>query len=183
MTALWFFRQPFTFDGFLAKFSKHMEIIFLALLRHWNRMLQLWPQIVLLLRVLRHIPRAIPGLLSDNIKFSDVLGRVHSLQFQQFRHWQVFEAHLRCAFIGLRGEDKVSNGDYRIMNSKLYNITLNAKNWDRQMLPASSLVMSVLVDSIPIWIGLCPRCEVETNAMQGKSSCPKCGLEIGRAHV
>ena len=155
-----------------------MKLAFFALLWYLQKVSLLWPQSILLPRILRHIPRSMPNLLSNNIRFIDVLGRRHSLQFEQFRHWQVFETNLQCAFKGLPGADKVSKGDYRILNLKLQNTTLSATNWTQQILPGSSLVMSILVDSVPTWIGLCPRCDSETKTTGAAVSCPTCGLRL-----
>ena len=155
-----------------------MKLAIFALLGYLQELCHVWPQLTLFLCILRHIPRSMPNLLSNNIRFIDVLGRRHSLQFEQFRHWQVFDTNLRCAFNGLPGADQVLKGDYRIMNSKLQDTTLSAMNWTQQILPGSSLVMSVLVDSVPNWIGLCPRCDSETKTRGVAASCPTCGLGL-----
>jgi hypothetical protein len=55
-----------------------------------------------LYKLLRQIQSAIPQtptqLLPDNIIFEDVLGRVKSLPYTWFRHWEVFEGLLRAEF-------------------------------------------------------------------------------------
>ena len=159
---------------------KITKLAIFALLGYLERLSRLWPQLIFVLRILRHIPRSMPNLRSDNIRFIDVLGRRHSLQFEQFRYWEVFETNLQCAFKGLPGADRVSKGDYRIMNPNLRNTILSATNWTQQILPASSLVMSVLVDSVPTWIGLCPRCDSELKTTSGAASCPSCALGLFR---
>lgn len=56
------------------------------------------PPIILIWKILRSLPSTISLVLHHNIRFEDAFGRVQSLQYQQFRHWTVFEANLRCAF-------------------------------------------------------------------------------------
>jgi hypothetical protein len=57
------------------------------------------PQTLIIRRILQRLPQTISLVVHDNMRFEDALGRVHSLQYQQFKHWTVFEANLRCAFM------------------------------------------------------------------------------------
>ena len=43
----------------------------------------------LLMQIQEHIPRGPSQVLSESIRFEDVLGRVRSLPYEYFRHWQV----------------------------------------------------------------------------------------------
>jgi hypothetical protein len=54
----------------------------------------------------------------DNITFEDALGRMQSLQFQQFRHRTVFEVSLRCKLDNLPGMRKVLSGEYVLTTPK-----------------------------------------------------------------
>ena len=42
-----------------------------------------------LMQIQDHIPRGPLQVLSESIRFEDALGRVRSLPYEYFRHWQV----------------------------------------------------------------------------------------------
>ena len=41
------------------------------------------------MRIQNQMPRSPSSVVSDNIRFEDALGRVRSLQYDVFRHWEV----------------------------------------------------------------------------------------------
>lgn len=47
------------------------------------------PRLQQLIRTVQALPRSPTYLLQDNIRFEDVLGQTHSLQWTYFRHWRV----------------------------------------------------------------------------------------------
>lgn len=131
------------------------------------------PQMVLLYRVLRRLPQAISLVLHDNITFEDALGRVQSLQFQQFKHWPVFEASLRCKFEGLPGTRKVLDGKYVLTSPKCIDI-LDAKNWSRSIQPGIVVKMAISFSEISTLGKRCPRgCESEPSRVTDIEYCCK----------
>jgi hypothetical protein len=108
--------------------------------------------------LLQQIPRGISQLLNDNIKFTDVLGDSHSLQFEQFRHWDVFLANLHCLFNGRPGEAKVKTGDFRLVSNYPLPKLLTRHNWANYVRPRSEVVMFVAMETLSVPEGRCPRC-------------------------
>ena len=104
------------------------------------------PQLTLMLKVMRSLPPAVSLVLRDNILFEDALGRTHSLQFQQFRHWTVFEAYLRQIFRDLPGMRKVYDGDFLLRIATRW---LNRGNWYRLVRPRQRITMAMLLKWCP----------------------------------
>ena len=127
------------------------------------------------------IPRGPIQVLQDNVSFGEMLGRVHSLQYQHFRHFEVFEAMLRSEFKQSPGAQKVLSGQYNILNA--VNHGLIAKDtWPDKVFPGTKLVMSAIVDSLKNRPGFCPRlgCDgrVSTAKNTDKMICPDCNLIV-----
>jgi hypothetical protein len=83
-------------------------------IRHLHNVLRVWPQLLLAWRVLQRFPPTISLVLHDNIAFEDVFGRIHSLQYQQFKHWRVFKHSLEESFKGFPGSKRVHT--YRLVS-------------------------------------------------------------------
>ena len=62
----------------------------------------------LLLKIQMSIPQGMFLSQQDSVHFEDVLGRKKLLPYDCFRHWDVFDAMLRCEFKNLPGEQKVT---------------------------------------------------------------------------
>jgi hypothetical protein len=74
------------------------------------------------------LPQAISLVLHGNMMFEDALGRVQSLQYQQFKHWTVFETSLPCVFANAPGMKKVLDGHF-VLTASAPARTLTASNW------------------------------------------------------
>jgi len=88
-----------------------------------SKIIQAWPQILLVLQALYDITRAPSQLLSDNIHFEDILGRVHSLPFRYFQYREVFLEALTCVFSGSPAMERVAQGKFKIWNRNMRAVT------------------------------------------------------------
>ena len=131
------------------------------------------------------IPRGPLQILQDNIVFEDILGRVHSLQYQHFQYLEVFEAMLRSTFKGKPGANVVLGGQYHILNAVNHSLIPREK-WGDKVFPGTKIVMSAIFASLEVSPGFCPRvgCEgrfgIAKTAKQVK--CPVCSLIIYSSH-
>lgn len=136
------------------------------------------PQMLLILRTLHRLPKAISLILHDNMSFEDALGRFHSLQYQQFRHWAVFESLLRCSFASLPGSRMVMRGHFVLTPEGAPTITLTAFNYAEYVKPGFIFKMSMTMKKLILEKKKCPRgCagEVETTSPL-ETHCRSCGL-------
>jgi hypothetical protein len=148
-----------------------------ALIRHVHSLIYVWPKLLLLWRVMQRLPPTISLVLHDNITFEDVLGRIHSLQYQQFKHWRVFKESLAHSFKGLPGSRKVRTGQFRLTNAKVPDKVYDKSNWSRMLQPGSSLVMSIKVEGLSHDYHQCPRCETRVSgATERRNFCVGCQL-------
>lgn len=165
------------FQLFTSGLSKILGKVLRGLHHFFQVILLLFPQLAVYFRVLRSIPRSASLLLRDNIEFEDVLGRIHSLQFEQFRHWRVFKSLLLCTFENVPGRDKVRKGQYSLVNAKVQGQILNAANWNQLVRPRAEIIMFVKMVATESVLGSCPRCSaVVDKADKGQSQCGGCGL-------
>jgi hypothetical protein len=148
---------------------------FLTLLRDFFWAL---PQLILVVKFMRCLPRSVSCLLSDNMRFEDALGRVQSLQFQQFRNWAVFEANLRCTFEDHPGYRKVVRGHFILTSPNYPGRRLNASNWGECASRRILVVMSISMRTILPEKGDCPRgCGSRTSSISAtESRCLDCNL-------
>lgn len=145
----------------------------------FKMLLCLWPQLVLLSRLLRSIPRSITLVLEDNIEFEDALGGFHSLQFQYFKHWDIFERMLQHQFQSKPGDAKVAEGEYRLFRCNNRIFDLNAANWNHCIRPGMKILMSLKVSNLGKEPGLCPLCNAATNDKEAaRSRCENCDIEF-----
>jgi hypothetical protein len=119
------------------------------------------------------IPRAPTQLLPDNIGFEDALGRVQSLPYAWFRHWEVFEGFLRAEFKHMpvsalwyvqststnseQGERKVEAGQYQVISTKRTSALVTSQNWAQSIFPGSNISMSIIMAHLRMEAGMCPR--------------------------
>jgi SCA7, zinc-binding domain len=165
----------------LQHFSAELVLILKAVLASFifclKDLLIALPQLILLYRVLKRLPQAISLVLHDNITFEDALGRMQSLQFQQFRHWTVFEASLRCKFDNLPGMRKVLSGEY-ILTTPRHRLQLTRQNWSEVIRPGFVIKMAIMINTVQTSYQKCPR-ECGSNVSKTTDvdyRCDDCGL-------
>ncbi len=115
------------------------------------------PQLLLLQRTLRRLPAAISLVLHDNMTFEDALGRFHSLQFQQFRHWRVFESSLHCIFAESPGSRKISMGHFILTPEDQPAVALTAANYSALVRPGYVFKMSMAMKKLTAQASRCPK--------------------------
>ena len=134
----------------------------------------------LLLKIQTSIPQGMFSSQQDSIHFEDVLGRKKLLPYDYFRHWDVFDSMLRCEFKGLPGEQKVTGGDYVLIDSQVQGTTIRKEAWQRMVFPGTKIKMSVVLETFQVVGGFCPRpnCPgtVEISAKNPVVHCPLCAL-------
>ena len=149
-----------------------------------HALLSSFPHMILLLRLLRRMPRAVSLLCQDNIQFEDALGRMQSLQYQHFRHWTVFEACLRCTFKDTPGIQKVLQRQFVLKCHGAHEQILDATNWETYASPGMIVSMSISMSTILTPSGRCPRgCSAERTATSGSEArCTWCDLTFFVTH-
>lgn len=125
----------------------------LIMFLHFSRLLPYWRASMLYIRAIPAIPTA---LLSDNIMFTDVLGRKMILTYSDFRHWPVFEARLRMAFEGCPGESRVRRNRYYLLDAR--GKILSPDNWADDIAPHSQITMSVVIHRGHTQASMCSAC-------------------------
>jgi hypothetical protein len=139
----------------------------------------LWalPQIIVIYKILQRLPQAISLTLHDNVTFEDALGRIQSLQYQQFKHWTVFEISLRCTFADAPGMKKVLDGHF-VLTTTAPVRTLTASNWTQLVKPGLEIHMSIIIKTMSTAKSQCPRgCAAADNVYSnGEACCSHCGL-------
>lgn len=101
--------------------------------------------------------------LQLSIVFEDVLARTHGLPYHYFRHWPTFRAMLEGEFRNCPGEEEVSRGQYRLMDSRSKEVVLLAKNWEETVFPGTKILMAILVRHLNGLRGPCPRIDCPGN--------------------
>jgi hypothetical protein len=142
------------------------------------------PQLMQISRVMNSLPPAVSLVLHDNLRLTDALGRFHSLQFQQNRHWRVFETTLKCSFENLPGQQKVATGQFILTSSKYPGQTLDERNWSDYARPGLDIAMSISLKTVLAKKGHCPRgCGSQTTIVSHTDSeCRRCGLIFSARH-
>lgn len=117
-------RQAISFEDVCSFIFEHvLRMISFSIFECLHHLISIYPNLILFLSFTRSVPRPLPGLFPDNIHFEDVLGRVHKLQYEHFKYWQVFKTMLECKFQGLPGSTKVLQGQYKVFNVKFVSTT------------------------------------------------------------
>jgi len=93
----------------------------------------------------------------DSLHFTDALGRAEQLPYQYFRHWDIFEAMLRCKFKELPGEKLVAKGQYHILDMRRKHVVIDRSKWQRSVFPGVDITMSMAILGILFERGACPR--------------------------
>lgn len=134
----------------------------------------------LLLKIQSSMPKQLNE--GDKIHFEDVLGRTKTLPYEYFRHWEVFESMLRCEFKGIPGEEKVSQGQYLLMNGTSTKNRIEGEAWQQRVFPGTKVKMSVIMQKIGATSGFCPRSNCDGKVSGSREStvhqCPVCNLEF-----
>ena len=155
-----------------------MVAVLIVLRKHLVALLQ----IIFIRRMMRVLPRALSSMLQDSIRFEDALGRIHNLQYQQFRNWSIFEAMVKCHFEGVPGNGRVLRRQYVLRSPRISQERLVAANWDRQVIPGMTVVMAINVKEYENRSESCPRCSssnISSWPATG-SRCFPCGLVFSR---
>ena len=156
---------------FSAEVTVILKIFLASLIVCLKDILLALPQLVMLYRIMRRLPQAISLVLRDDISFEDALGRIQSLQFQQFKHWSVFEASLKSTFDELPGMKKVMAGEY-VLTSPKYHAPLTAQNWSQLIRPGSDVRMAIKIKRISTSENHCPRgCESAVTKITDRDYC------------
>lgn len=169
----------FLLRHFCAEAGMILRLFFASFLFHIKELLLAVPHLMLLYRVSQRIPQMLSLVMHDNIAFEDALGRLHSLQFQQFKHWAILEMSLRCSFEGLRGSKQVLNGNY-LLTSPSHKEQLTAENWSRLVRPGLVVNMGIIVGT-QSKSSECPRgCSSSATKMSDNEfHCYACGGFFG----
>ena len=141
---------------FSAEVEAVLNVFFASFMVCLRDLLLALPQMYLIYRVLQRLPQAVSLVLHDNIIFEDALGRMQILQFQQFRHWTVFEASLRCNFENLPGMQKVLSGQY-VLTTPKHRLQLTPQNWSEVISPGFVIKMAIMINTIQTNYQKCPR--------------------------
>jgi serine/threonine protein kinase len=168
------------------RLSGEVNSILLTLSVHMARMLAffvlLMPQLILLQRTLRRLPAAINLALNDNLTLEDALGRFHSLQFQQFRHWKVLESSLQCIFAGTPGFLKVSRGYFVLTPEDQPTVTLTEANYSALVRPGYAFKMAIAMRKLTAEATKCPKCAGKVEKVSVlENRCKSCKLQYSNA--
>lgn len=156
-----------------------LQLFFAYLPIGFQNMLVALPHLVVLYQlVLQRLPQAISLVLHDNITFEDALGRTQSLQFQQFRHWEVFEASLRCTFESVPGKQKVLSGQYVLTSLKQAQY-ITPQTWSTAIQPGIVIRMAMLMQHLKAVKSQCPRCmSFVQSTTESEYYCEDCRVEF-----
>jgi hypothetical protein len=147
------------------------------LIRHLHNLLHVCPQLLLAWEVLWRLPHTISLVLHVNTTFEDVLGRIHSLQYQQFKHLRYSKHNLKESFKGFPRSKRVRTGRFRLTDETAPDTIYDKFNWSQRIRPGSSLVMPVMIGVAPHAVQNCPQCEQGVTKTEGRTRfCARCGL-------
>ena len=110
----------------------------------------------LLLRLQGQIPQNLRMPTTTLFYFQDVLGRVHDLPYDWFRHWDIFAAMLKHVFRSLPGEKYISQNRYCLRRSGLNHPIIRESTWDNNIFPGIMVQMAILIRSS--FTMSCTRC-------------------------
>ena len=138
---------------------RHLSM-FLYLFSHglWRLLRQIFALIAGYLSALSSGSPALT-LLGDNIIFEDALGRSKRLPCDFFRSWGVFESFLTDRFQewDFPGGKHVNTGLYSLFDKESGEL-IQSDRWKSVVRPRKKIVMSMILRSVAIESGSCPRC-------------------------
>ena len=81
---------------------------------------------------------------------------------------------LRCEFKGLPGESQVLAGQYQIMTTHQTRRLINPALWESLIAPGSKIAMAVMLEHLPLLIGVCPKCGGMLQSLHGHYDRDQC---------
>jgi hypothetical protein len=130
----------------------------LAVLKLLQSILQTDLEIYSLLRQIQNrLPPTPTRSVNNSFVFTDALGRTQELEYQWFKHWEVFESMLKCEFKRRPGEQRVLLGQYHILNAKRKSFVISPDKWEQSVFPGSENSMPIFITGRLFARGLCPR--------------------------
>ena len=126
----------------------------------------------LLLRLQGQVPQTLRMPANALFYFQDVLGRVHELPYDWFKHWGIFAAMLEQIFRGLPGEEHVSQNRYYLRRSGLKHRRIRKSTWNNNIFPGTNVQMAILIPGSYDTMS-CARCgwlRVSENIQQGETN-------------
>ena len=137
-----------------------------------KRMLQTNLEVhALLLRLQGQMPQT-PRMPTNSLfYFQDVLGRVHKLPCDWFRHWDIFAAMLKHIFKSLPGEEYISQNRYYLRKSGLNHPRIRESTWNNNIFPGITVQMAILIPRRQ-YTKTCARCgcsRISENLQQGEA--------------
>jgi ribosomal protein S27E len=140
------------------------------------------PQVLIIARMMQVLPRAIPLMRQDCIRFEDALGRVQNLQYQQFQYWPIFEAMIKTRFEDVPGYGKILRRRYTLMCPGLHGQRLVAASWSQHVFPGMAVFMAVDVKVPDFHDGRCPKCSRSNTSSHSATGlrCYSCGLVFSK---
>ncbi|KAF4634522.1 hypothetical protein G7Y89_g3576 [Cudoniella acicularis] len=93
----------------------------------------------LLRQIQNNLPPKPIRAINNSFRFTDALGRAQELEYQWFKHWEVFESMLKCEFKQLPGEQRVLLGHYHILNAKRKSLVISPDEWEQSIFPGSEI--------------------------------------------
>jgi hypothetical protein len=111
----------------------------------------------MLTKIQSNLTKSPTTLLESNILFEDAMGRVQSLPYEWFRHWETFEGLLKVDFKNIPGESKVLDGSYHLSDNSNRGQLICKENWAHTVIPGSTILMSMIMTELRWRRGLCPR--------------------------
>jgi hypothetical protein len=130
----------------------------LAALKLLRSILRTDLEIYALLRQMQmRLPPTPTRAVNNSFVFTDALGRTQELEYQWFKHWEVFESMLKCEFKRLPGEQRVLLGQYHILDAKRKSTVISPDKWEQSVFPGSEISMSMFITGQFFARGLCPR--------------------------
>ena len=144
-----------------------------------RNLLQVSPQLLLLMGLFQTVPASMSNLLSDNITVLDVLDRKHSLPFEYFQDLGVFKAMLLSKFNEAPGFEKIRDGEFSIVDYTFGDKILDLNEWSQVVRPRAKLVMTIHYSALKLSKRQCVKCggsmlEVKPHCWE----CPVCKISF-----
>ena len=138
-----------------------------------KRMLQTNLEIhALLLRLQEQMPQTLRMPTNTLFYFQDVLGRIHELPYDWFRHWEIFAAMLKHVFRSLPGEEYISQNRYYLRRSGRDHRRIRPGTWDKNVFPGTKVQMSIQVPGSQhtMSCACCGCSRISENLQQGEAN-------------
>lgn len=137
----------------------------------------------------RSIPAPVSYFLSDNIYFTDALGREFRLPLDQTRTWRMLQLWLREQFKDCPGSSKVQSGQFFIFDPRDPDRIVSATTWHTAVGPRRRFQMGVIYSQTQL-DEYCPKCFLKKQRKtltKGRGEfnvlCPTCGALYSSASL